>query len=296
MTLRPAGCRSARSAFALLAAAVGFVPRAGAQTTAQPARPAMQAAFVAPRGSNVVTVVTREFAFDLPTSIPAGLTTFRLRNEGKQPHHLMLYRLDPGKTLGDVFAELETGGPLPAWMHAAGGPNAVPNGGESVGTVMLEPGSYVAFCHVKSPDRVLHFMKGMMKELTVTSSPRRPAPLPAADLTVTLSDYAFAFSRLPMRGHHVIAVTNRGTQTHEFILSRLLPGKTSGDFVAWMNSQQGPPPVVPFGGTTDVAPGGTMVIRVELVPGTYSVVCRVRDSMDGKTHDRHGMQTQFVVQ
>ena len=79
-------------------------------------------------GARVVQIVTHEFAFAMPDSLPAGLTTFRLRNEGQQPHHLMLYRLEPGKSLADVLVALRAGGAHPAWMQAVGGPNAVPHG------------------------------------------------------------------------------------------------------------------------------------------------------------------------
>jgi hypothetical protein len=245
--------------------------------------------------ANVVEVTAHDFAFEMRDTIPAGLTTFRLRNAGTQPHHLMLYRLDSGKRMADVLVALEAGGAHPGWMHAAGGPNAVPPGEASVGTLVLEPGSYVAFCHVKSPDGVLHFHKGMVKALTVTPPSRASAALPRADLSVTLRDYTFTFSQAPARGLQRIAVTNRGTQPHELILSKLGPGKTSRDFIHWMDTQQGPPPVTPFGGATDLPPGGTILIDVDLGPGTYSLVCRVRDSKDDQPHDRHGMFTDFVV-
>jgi hypothetical protein len=254
-----------------------------------------QAAPAAAPGARVVAVVTHDYAFTLPDSLPAGLTTFRLRNEGREPHHLMLYRLDPGKRLGDVLAALNAGGAHPAWMHAVGGPNAVPHGGESVATVRLAPGSYVAFCHVKGSDQVVHFSKGMLKALTVTAADRPAAPLPHADLTVTLRDYAFSLSQPPTRGWHRIMVHNAGTQRHELILSLLAPGKTSKDFITWINTQQGAPPVTPAGGTTDLPAGGTAVIDVKLQPGRYSVVCRVRDEGDDRPHDEHGMYSQFVV-
>jgi hypothetical protein len=90
-------------------------------------------------------------------------------------------------------------------------------------------------------------------------------------------------------------VRNLGAQRHEFILSRLKPGKTSSDFISWMNTQRGPPPVVPWGGTTDLPAGGRMVIDVYFAPGTYSAVCRVRDAGNGRPHDEHGMYTQFSV-
>lgn len=245
--------------------------------------------------ANVVSVVARDFAFEMPDAIPAGLTTFRLRNTGTQPHHLMFYRIDSGKQLSDVLVALDAGGAHPRWMHPIGGPNAASPGAETEGTLVLEPGSYVAFCHVMSPDNRLHFSKGMIKSVTVTPAARAARQLPASDLSVTLRDYSFTFSSPPTRGWHVIAVTNRGSQAHEFILSKLAVGKTSRDFVHWMDTQEGPPPVIPAGGTTDLPPGGTMVIRVRLTPGTYSIVCRVRDIKDGQPHDRHGMLSEFVV-
>ena len=246
-------------------------------------------------GARVVSVVAHDFAFTLPDTLPSGLTTLRLKNAGRQPHHLMLYRLDSGKRLSDVLAALAAGGAHPGWMHAVGGPNAVRPGGESVGTVQLAPGSYVVFCHVKSPDRVIHFAKGMLKGLTVTRAAGPARPLPHADLTLTLRDYSFELSRPPTHGRQRILVRNAGTQAHEVILSRLAPGKHSGDFIRWMNTQQGPPPVVPSGGTTDLPPGGAMTIDVDLAPGRYSLVCRVRDARDGRPHDEHGMHTDLVV-
>lgn len=246
-------------------------------------------------GVDTVDVVTRDFAFQMPDTLPAGATTFRLRNEGKEPHHIMLYRLDPGKTMRDVFAALEAGGAHPAWMHAAGGPNAVPNGGESIASLALEPGNYVAFCHVKSPDGKIHFMKGMLKSITVTPAASTPTALVGTDVTITLRDYSFELSKPLTSGKHLIAVTNAGSQRHELILSLLRPGKTSHDFVSWMNTQNGPPPVTPYGGITDIEPGRTVVIPVDLVAGTYSVVCRVRDSGDDQPHDVHGMLMDLNV-
>ena len=298
-TSRSSPTLAAALAAAFVAVCVMFapgVPSASAQqATARRLAPRGRSHFVAPAGSNVVNVVAMDFAFRMPDSIPAGLTTFHLRNDGREPHHIMFYRLEPGKTLHDVFNALEKGGSHPEWMHAVGGPNAVPGGGESSATLELEPGRYVVFCHVKSPDNIVHFMKGMLEAVTVTPSRGAPAPLPSAEIAITLDDYSFAFSRPPTRGKHTIAVINKGTQRHELILSLLKPGKTSRDFVTWMNTQNGPAPVTPYGGITDIEPGRTVVIPVDLVPGTYSLVCRVRDSGDDEPHDTHGMLTDFTV-
>ena len=272
-----------------LSALVGVTGPLAGQASVPPMEPADAPA------TRLVTVITHDFSFELPDVLPAGLTTFRLRNKGREPHHLMLYRLDPGRTLAEVLRALRAGGAHPAWMHAVGGPNAAPHGGVSTGTVRLTPGKYVAFCHVKSPDQRFHFAKGMMKSLTVTPVHAPMAPLPAADLTVTLREYDFDFSRPLTRGWHRIAVHNAGKQRHELILSRLTPGRTARDFIAWMNTQRGRPPVTAAGGATDLSAGGTMVIDVLLQSGAYSLVCRVRDELDGRPHDEHGMYGQVII-
>jgi len=38
-----------------------------------------------------------------------------------------------------------------------------------------------------------------------------------------------------------------------------------------------------------------MRTSVDLAPGTYSLLCRVRDKGDGKPHDVHGMSRDIVV-
>lgn len=258
--------------------------------------PSLPSSFVRVPGANVVTVTVRDYAYTMPDSIPAGLTTFVLRNEGTQGHHLQLFRIDGGRSLADVHAALMMNAALPAWMHATGGPNTpVPGGGVSYGTLILEPGSYAAFCTVPASDGMAHFAKGMMKSVTVTPSAHARAVLPAADLTFTMSDYSFTLSGAPTRGHHAIAVTNAGSQEHELIMSQLPPGKGVMDFDHWIDSPSGKPPVRPFGGTTDIAPGETIVIQTDFVPGRYSLLCRVRDTHDGKPHSKHGMMKEFTV-
>jgi hypothetical protein len=90
-----------------------------------------QGALPAVAKPRVVQVLAYDFAFVLPDSLAAGLTTFRLRNQGQQPHHLVLYRLESGKSLADVSRALHAGGAHPAWMLRLAGPNAVPHGGEA---------------------------------------------------------------------------------------------------------------------------------------------------------------------
>lgn len=280
-------------------AAHGAVALALVLVSACESRPAVEGVAIehdSAAGPHAVTVVARNFAYQMPDTLTSGLTTFHLINKGTEPHHLMFYRLDEGKTMEEGFAELKTGGPLPSWMHPVGGPNAPAPGSESWATVSLTPGHYMAFCHIPSRDHVLHLAKGMMKDVTVMPGSGSRAAIPPADLTVTLTDYAFTFSRTPVAGRQTVAIVNHGADTHELILSLLDPGKTPGDFVHWINNQDGPPPVTPYGGITDIAPGDTALIQVNFKPGSYSATCRVRAATDGRTHDLHGMNTGFTVQ
>src|SRR5690348_7104690 len=99
--------------------------------TAACTRPAPQ-----PRGPNVITITTTEYAFGMPDTVPAGLTTFRLVNQGKELHHASLVRLSGGKTAADFQAGLESAmkshEPPPAWLTFVGGPNAVTLGDTGV--------------------------------------------------------------------------------------------------------------------------------------------------------------------
>lgn len=300
MTEAVAGRRFALRTLTLVGAALVFVPLAGAQTPATGATIAKQSASFSPRGSNVVDVVANDFAFDLPPSISGGLTTFRLLNRGKQAHHLSVVKLDQGKTAADAMAAIIRAGHglRPAWMHSVGGPNAIMPGAEGNATLVLAPGAYLAFCEVPGPDPTPHYMKGMMKGFTVTpasTSSSLAAPLPKADMILTLSDYDFRFSHPLTSGRHVIAVTNAASQPHMVVMTRLQPGKGVKDFLAWAYNPAGKPPGEALGGVTEIAPGTTVVIERNFPPGHYGLTCFSPDIKDGKPHFMHGMQKEVTV-
>lgn len=267
---------------------IGLAVMAVASTDAR-AQSLSPTRFVPLAGANVVNIVAHEYAFDVPASIPAGLTTFRFVDAGKELHHVKLVRLTDGRTLADVFAVLKGGGNLPAWMQRVGGPKApVANGGVTYGTLVLEPGSYVAYCEANAPDGQPHFMKGMMKSFIVTPSSRHAA-LPKGDVRITLSDYKFTFSHPLTHGRHVIAVHNGASQAHEIFIQRFAPGKTPADLAVWKANHVGSSPLSSFGGTTDLPPGGTQIIQSDFPPGFYELTCFVPDAKDGKPHYQHGM-------
>ena len=252
----------------------------------------------APEAPRVVTVTARDYTFEAPDTVPAGMTTFRLVNAGPELHHVQLIRLDSGRTMTDVREGLANAhaGPLPGWMVTVGGPNAPAPQAEAVATLDLQPGNYAIVCVIPSPDGTLHVMKGMARPLTVTPSGSATAAAPPkADVTIRLVDYAFDMPATVPPGRRTFRVENAAAQPHELFIAQLAPGKKATDLVAWSEKMQGPPPGKPLGGATFMAKDVVNYFTVDLEPGTYALLCFVPDAKDGKPHVAHGMVREFTV-
>jgi uncharacterized cupredoxin-like copper-binding protein len=245
-------------------------------------------------GPKVVNVVAKEYQYSMPSTLPAGPTEFHFTDDGKQLHHMTIVRFKQGHTLAD-FTALPPG-PFPAWAVLMGGPNTpMPGGGTSSDVVDLPAGDYAVICLVPGPDGKPHMMKGMVKAFTVKPSSRTRI-IPASDLTLTLSNYKFAFSKPVTAGRHVIRVVNDGPQAHEAVLFHLAPGKKGEDIAHWvLTGMKGPPPGAPVTGIAPMAPGKKNTLLVNLKPGSYALMCFMPDAKDGKPHVVHGMIDNFKV-
>lgn len=247
-------------------------------------------------GANTVDITATEFSFQAPDTIHAGLTTFRLVDNGQQLHHAQLVRLNDGKTIADLESAMKTGGPPPSWLIFVGGPNAPrPGGGVAVETEELEPGSYAIICVIPGPDHLPHIMKGMMHPLTVLPAVGLAAQTPVADVVVHMQEYGYQLSKPITAGTHRLRVENDGSQPHELELVRLADGKSLVDFEKWIDSQQGPPPGEPLGGVASMAPGEVAFFSGDFTPGRYALICFVPDPSDGKPHFIHGMAKEITV-
>jgi hypothetical protein len=243
----------------------------------------------------VVTVSARDFAYMMSDTIQSGMTTFRLINDGTTLHHLVVARLDSGKTMADLAAALKKAGPMPLWLTMIGGPNAPDPKSESNATLDVAPGSYALICLVDIGG-VPHFAKGMIKALTVVPASGATAAAPIADDSIALSDYAFTLAKPLTAGHHTFRVVNTATQLHELELIKLAPGKTAKDVVAWIKSPKGPPPASGVGGITPAANGAAVYFTADITPGNYLLMCFLPDAKDGKPHVEHGMTLMQTVQ
>jgi len=283
---------SLAAVFAIAGCSAKEAPKEADSTAAAP----VAAAVAAP---NVVNITATDYKFDAPDSIPAGLTTFRMTDNGKELHHVTLIKLDSGKTVADLqtgMKAMKPGTPPPGWVIMSGGPNAVTPGSTSELTLAVDAGNYVMVCFIPDAKGVPHVMHGMMRPLTVTPNPNANMTEPAADINVTLRDYQFDFSTPLTAGKHTLKIETAPGQPHEFTLFQLMPGKTVGDLTKYIESgMKGQPPGMPIGGVAGVAAGKPSFYTVDLKPGDYAIVCFLEDAKDGKPHFTHGMVQQIKV-
>lgn len=242
-----------------------------------------------------VTVTATDYAFEAPDTIAAGLTTFRLVNNGDQLHMAQLIRFEPGKTLDDFLVAYDeafrTKGPRPSWATRLGGPGAAEPRERSNATHHLEPGSYAWICLMNIPDGIPHVLKGKMAKPFVVRDASPDAVsrrVPDADVVIRLVEYSFDISAPLGTGRQVIRVENQGAEPHEIAVLKLTPGKTSRDLELWMQNPAGPPPASSVGGVSSLAANREAYFEVELSEGEYVLLCLVT-APDGRPHTAHGM-------
>jgi hypothetical protein len=282
-------CRTHHACLALLAIL------ACRENPAPPAKSSTEAPAAGP-SANVVTYIARDYGFEGPAQIPAGPTLFRLDNQGKELHHLVIVRLEQGRTYDSLLAAFKKPGPPPQWMHLVGGPNATNPSANSNATENLSEGHYALICFIPSADGVPHLAKGMTAPLEVVTATGPVAHEVAADVTITLTDYDFQLSGPLTPGSHVIRVENKGPQPHELVLTKMAQGKSLKDIEAWeKGGEKGLPPVSALGGISPMMANESGQFTVDLAPGDYALICFVPDMKDGKAHLRHGMVKSIKV-
>ena len=287
-----------RLRFPLAAVAVGLLAACGGTGGDKPTDSTTAASSTVAAVPAVYTIVAKDFSYEAPDTITAGLVTLRLVNQGPELHHVQILKLDDGKTAADLEAglkQMKPDSPPPPWVHEVAGPNSPVPGGEQSVTQDLAPGNYVLICFIPSADKVPHAMKGMMKALTIVPATSANAAAPTADITVKMTDYAWTVTPELTAGAHVLKIENEAAQAHELFILQLAPGNTVADLAKWVGEMKGPPPGKPIGGITGMMKGTTVYVPVNLEPGEYGMYCFLPDAKDGKMHVEHGMMKQFSV-
>ena len=244
-----------------------------------------------------ITIKAHDYSFEAPAQIEAGLVSITLENEGQEPHHVQLARLNDDVTMEQFQAMLQQGpeAALPL-VTLDGGPGVLPSGKSQQVTVELTPGHYVLLCFVPSPDGVPHLAKGMITPLEVVAgAEERQVSEPKADGTVRMLDFSFVLPSEIKAGPQVWEVTNEGQQPHEIALIKLAEGKTMVDVQAFMHSPAGAPPFEDAGGLQGIDSGETAWVNLDLQPGNYAALCHIPDPASGRAHEELGMVLPFAV-
>lgn len=258
------------------------------------------------RGSTpggVVEVIARDYVFEAPPEIPSGWNAFQMRNQGAEPHFLLLSRLPAGTTFQQygeevgaafdtVMRELNAGAVdrggagemlgrlLPEWFSSVeprGGVGLVAPGRTGRTVVELEPGTYVMECYVKTPDGTFHSSLGMARPIVVTAN-SNGVSRPEADVEVRLGRDAIVGPAELSAGEHTVAVhydaqpeAGLGNDVH---LARLGEAKVD-EVAAWMDwmsvsGLRSPPPAEFLGGAQELPAGRTSYFVVDAPAGRYA--------------------------
>jgi hypothetical protein len=251
----------------------------GAQGAALPALP-----------GRVLDIKVGEYFIHARDSMPAGLVTLRVTQTGDvvKPwpgdsarrradltyhfHMVWLVRLDSGKTIGDLMEAERTRGRTP-WATVLGGAGFADAPDAANVTMLVPPGSYALVCYVGSAreDRSRdHLLKGMVRPLTVVGPPAR-SRLPAPRLTIVVRDSAVVVPPTLRAGSYLVRIRNEGARQTDFGIGRVKAGYTLAEARAWRPRMMTEPPRHSVGGVVHIAPGGSLLTTVRLVPGDYLV-------------------------
>jgi hypothetical protein len=257
-------------------------------------------------GAPSLSVTAKDYSFDAPDTVAAGLVEFNMTNDGKEPHQVQLLKLRSGVNVAELIAaaKAESGPGIEPLVRYAGGPNGVDAGGEQTATVNLTPGNYALACLIPDANETAHLALGMAAPLEVTGDVDEDAVLPATDYKATATESTteqgtrFDFG-MPKAWSGSFLFTNQGAQPHEFQVLGIREGVSEEDF---MKAFQGPPPAgggprpyVAVGGGAVIAGGGSEVFDLDVQPGTYFAMCFVGDPTSGAPHFALGMMKRFEV-
>ncbi len=131
-------------------------------------------------GYDTIEVSAVEYTFEnLPTSVPAGRTSFVFTNNGAEIHEMVVFRIDDDvtETIGEILALEDDASSKVQFIGSTVGAQ----GETDTETLELTPGRYAALCFIpvgttdatnvgesEEPPGPPHFTAGMQAEFTVT--------------------------------------------------------------------------------------------------------------------------------
>ena len=177
-----------------------------------------------------VEVVATDYAFQAPSSLPAGRTTFKFVNHGKVRHELNISRLKPGVSIDALLQKVRADESVRDLTEGPVGVLFAPSGGRSEAglTVELSPGeTYAVICIFRdSANAKRHYDLGMYSVIRVEQGQNVASAPQAAIDTIVATDYAFQYPRTLAPGKHTFVMRNDGKMRHQLDIVLLKKGVT----------------------------------------------------------------------
>lgn len=228
--------------------------------------------------------------------LPEGMTTDEFMAMAAPPEATPVG--DAASPEASPVAEGQDDG-YPPWYYEtqiAGGPYADP-GETTYAVVELAAGEWVFWAEYPGAPQA-------PVAIAVTGELPSDLPVPQADVTIEMSEFAFAFSDPLVAGPQVIELANVGEQPHFIGFGMVPAGTTADEVLALFESEFGDPAASPVAtpvgaltfddveegwGSGDQSGGVTAWYAIDLDPGTHVVVCFVTDPETGLPHIMLGM-------
>lgn len=97
------------------------------------------------------TFTLADYTIALPEGGVSGSGIYGFRNEGTEPHEVIVLRMKPGKTLADASAHAAAGMQGEPPFTFAGGAGVIAPGATGYARLDLPAGDYIALCAIPSP-------------------------------------------------------------------------------------------------------------------------------------------------
>jgi len=237
----------------------------------------------------------KRVSLNAPPSVKAGVVTLRLANSAQAPIGVEIIRVDGNQTAAEVVKQIGMEqGPIPGWIHGAGGAGVAPPGGRASGTQILKPGTHYLIAERDDED-----LPPATAKLEVTGEVPAQASLPAADARITADEYSFRASGLKA-GTNKIKFENVGKELHHaiaFPIKRGAPLAKVKRFFKSKGKAEGPPPLdFEASVSTPVLDGKeAQTIDLKLKRGRYALVCFIPDRAGSPPHVALGMLNEVAV-
>jgi uncharacterized cupredoxin-like copper-binding protein len=298
---RAASMRSWRTRSLVILAVVALVASGCGNDGGEPAPAGDEGDQQSGGQAQAVSVVADDYEFsDAPVELEGGAVDLSFENQGEVSHEFALAGI--GDTPVDQFVKefgpVLEGGPFPDYLDQVAVPIELEGGASGGATFTVTEGNYVMFCAltgvVEGEKKAPHYELGMIQELTVSGGDAAPQ-LPAADGSITATDYAFE-ADLEAGDTSVNFVNEGPEQVHFASVSAYPEGTDAAEaeeaFKALVQAEGKPPQGLPqsedvgFSGIYSDGLGGQFqLFQGEFEAGrTYLFSCFIQDRAGGPPH------------